>query len=930
MGDERTVVQSGGEGTLAVEGHALTLVSPRFEPPGELVCGEEVELIVTVQGPVEEGAQVTFKVKGFPDKGTRPSAADHHSASAPVEKGEARLKWTPNVGAEQLTPRAGLEASAKGAAPALSELVPFYAKPEVHLDDGKGGDAPKAVGVSEEVTLRANPEGMPKGFFRWSLSGGGRALTQVDAAASHKCVLRGQLASEAEDDVKLKVTFEREATRKTYDGEHTLTVFEHTLELSLHELKPPEGETESPLAVEPAGGGAALAKDAALAGVDVRVLFRDDHGLPAADIDTKKMLGATAPESKPVNYQGHSWTDALRPKVPVRVSFARKLRGGKACAIKAGELKVTLRMADPAPDLAGQTNVTCKAFFTALDAALAHPKPDRGHNGIKAAGGERVTLQTDWIHRRFHTWDGKDDKGAKPVDQESGEEAKEENRVVLELPASTTESGAHRSDLHLLFQGSLLAGDSYRFKAILGTHEAQSGVWTFWKRVRCDALVLVTSNPKKGSAWDKTTGLDAVVAAYEQSWIDLELPTKDQTYEVSEADWKSTVKGILSGKGHATKDEEYKHGEFTFPDNNLGADDPQPHLDKLKEARTKRDAAKAKGGGDFAEWADLQAKKLALLQKAHLAAPDDAAKKKAYEDAKKRYDQLHASFGKDYLDNAKIAKDEYAAYLKATDAVDAAVRPVRRDVIHALIEKGSGGKAKGFSIYLGPQLHRWMGSLNGFYMGDKEFAFFDKGQGGVEICGTLVHELGHGLYLRHSVTKAIQRSKQDVTFSGTKVGMCLSSDPAADVFDHDPSHGLKCVMSYTRDRSGEQVFCGWCQLILRFWDRVQLATLGEFRQLLAGRAPGLVLAQAAYVTDKPELQAAPGTLAVGKGAKLVLLTDAIDGYRVNLTSLARWKSSDATKVKVDAKGTIKAMAAGSAKVTATLGTSKVDLTVAVS
>ena len=63
---------------------------------------------------------------------------------------------------------------------------------------------------------------------------------------------------------------------------------------------------------------------------------------------------------------------------------------------------------------------------------------------------------------------------------------------------------------------------------------------------------------------------------------------------------------------------------------------------------------------------------------------------------------------------------------------------------------------------------------NGFAMGDNKLAFFDKGQGAVNICGTLTHELGHALYLRHSVTNAHTKAGKPVASTARRTARAPS------------------------------------------------------------------------------------------------------------------------------------------------------------
>ena len=843
MPNEGTVAKSGEGGQLKVEGYPCVLADARFEPGDEVVCGEEVTLVVKVEGPVEEGAEVQFDVRGVSARG-KAEPGELHTGRAKVVGGQAKLAWTPQIAADKLTPKVVFLVRMPGAKPAPSKIAPLFAPPEVVVEAAEGGDPPKSVGVGASVRLRCNPENMPKGSFRWKSSGGGAAAILSEPNLSHLATLSGRAPSKAKDDLKLEVVFERAATRKTYSGEHSLSVYQHTLTLCLGELPPEEGEEEPRQSVEsPFAKGKVLAKGTSLVGKDLNVFVRDDTGLPCAD---KQLLGCSAHESKPKNYQRHGCLAPLRPLLALRVSFARALADGKACPIPADELSVTLRLQDPAPDLGAQSNRIVKDFFSALDAAIAHPEPSRGHNGVLCVGGERPLGKTQWIHQRFATWDGAERKSAAVIGQQNDGPSKEHNQVVIPLPASSAVDGAHRSDLHLVLRASLLAGDTYRFSASVDGHEeAQSGVIAFWKRVRLDGLVTVPSDA--AGSWDGTSGLDKVELAYRQAFIDFELPSDAQRKTLTEADWKGAVKDALSGI--PVKADEYLFKDATFPNSCLGKTDPAPLRKRLDELIADKNKLEAEATAPKVDrWKTLRGQIPKL--KAHLdAAPADKARQKALEDAQREHDELHREFGarlKLILDEGKATHE---AHQKAIAEVGGEARRLREKLINGLIAK-AGLEPKGFTVFLGPKLHRHEASLNGFYMGDCKLAFFDKGQGGAEICGTLTHEMGHALYLRHSVTHVFRSGPKPVTYKGGKIGLSLGSDPRQDVLDHDPAHALKCVMSYTRDRAGEQLFCGYCQLILRMWDRDGFLRHGSLREVLGGRASGLVFAQAKVVKDE--------------------------------------------------------------------------------
>ena len=921
MPNEGTVAKSGEGGQVKVEGYPCVLSEGRFEPGDEVVSGEEVTLVVQVEGPLEEGAEVSFDVRGVTGLG-KAAPGELFSGTAKVVEGQAKLVWAAQVAPEQLTPKVVFLARMPGAKALASKVAPLYAPPEVVIEGAEGGDPPKSVGVGAELRLRCNPENMPQGIFRWKSAGGGAVAIKSEPNASHLAVIGGRAPSKAEGDLKLEVVFERSATRKTYPGEHSLSVFQHTLELCLTELPPEEGEEEPCQSVEsPFAPSKPVAKGTSLVTKDLDVFVRDDTGLPCAD---KQLLGCgPGKETKPANYHRHGCLAPLRPMLPIRVSFSRALADGKACAISEGELSVRLRLQDPEPDLSGQSNRTIKDFFSALDAAIRHPEPNRGHNGVQGVGGERPLGKTQWIHQRFAVWDGADLESRAVVAQVNDGPSKEFNQVVIPLPASAAVDGAQRSDLHLLLRASLLAGDSYRFSASVDGHEeAQSGIVSFWKRVRVDGLALVPN--ASAGPWDGKAGLDKVKLAYREAFIDLELPSEAQRKELGEAEWKSALKSALSGI--PVKEEDYQFKHATLPNSCFGKTDPAPLNKRLEELKADKSRIEAEATPAKVErWKTLR-RQLPVLKKHLDASPDDKARQKAFGDAKSEYQELHTAFGarlKAVLDEGRETQEQRD---KAVQEVSAEARRLREKAINGLLDK-AGLEPKGFYVYLGPKLHRELAGLNGFYMGDRKLAFFDKGQGGAEICGTLTHEMGHALYLRHSVTKVVRRGSTAITYKGGKVGLSLGCDPRADALDHDPAHALKCVMSYTRDRGGEQLFCGYCQLILRMWDRDGFLRHGSLREVLGGRVGGLVFAQAKV--EKDQFLAPPASLKVGEQVDLLLLTAPLDDdVRLNVTTHAVWASSEPTVLAVKA-GVMKGLAAGSAKLSATFGATKVELALTV-
>lgn len=97
----------------------------------------------------------------------------------------------------------------------------------VGLDGGKEVPAHPIVLVKKAARFKAKltPAGALKGTFAWSTSTGAR-LQLGKQVTGEEVEVTGLAASDAEQDAKLKVTWTSDATGKTYEVEHALTVDE--------------------------------------------------------------------------------------------------------------------------------------------------------------------------------------------------------------------------------------------------------------------------------------------------------------------------------------------------------------------------------------------------------------------------------------------------------------------------------------------------------------------------------------------------------------------------------------------------------------------------------------------------------------------------------------------------------------------------------
>lgn len=115
------------------------------------------------------------------------------------------------------------------------------------------------------------------------------------------------------------------------------------------------------------------------------------------------------------------------------------------------------------------------------------------------------------------------------------------------------------------------------------------------------------------------------------------------------------------------------------------------------------------------------------------------------------------------------------------------------------------------------------GSIAGLgqYIGDR-MLWVRVGESQAQTARTLVHELGHALYLRHShlgpVALALWDPDPDGGPNPTYIAHAFSEPPTIDyIFEHDQADAFDCVMS--QESPVDAVPCGMCGLLLRFYDR---------------------------------------------------------------------------------------------------------------
>jgi len=150
----------------------------------------------------------------------------------------------------------------------------------------------------------------------------------------------------------------------------------------------------------------------------------------------------------------------------------------------------------------------------------------------------------------------------------------------------------------------------------------------------------------------------------------------------------------------------------------------------------------------------------------------------------------------------------------------------------------------GLYVFLSKDMQT-ISNVLGKYMGDREFFMVTVG----DLTCTFAHEMGHAVYLRHSLT-SFDNSNDDPTKWTTKD----VEHTRGAWLDHDQKDAIACTMSYENDyygadgvtpRVGDGVewhFCAVCLLKLRFWDAVKLQGNAQFRKFIYSQMKPLKLA----------------------------------------------------------------------------------------
>lgn len=118
------------------------------------------------------------------------------------------------------------------------------------------------------------------------------------------------------------------------------------------------------------------------------------------------------------------------------------------------------------------------------------------------------------------------------------------------------------------------------------------------------------------------------------------------------------------------------------------------------------------------------------------------------------------------------------------------------------------------------------GTLLGAYVGEQQFFMEDRSASFI-----FLHELGHGLFLRHGQTTRVWRNFNWTYAPAAGAGFrvqpySLSSNTFP--LDHDAADIVECIMSYDTMTISTD-FCAMCLMVLRYFDKVKLINRNRSR-----------------------------------------------------------------------------------------------------
>jgi len=175
-------------------------------------------------------------------------------------------------------------------------------------------------------------------------------------------------------------------------------------------------------------------------------------------------------------------------------------------------------------------------------------------------------------------------------------------------------------------------------------------------------------------------------------------------------------------------------------------------------------------------------------------------------------------------------------------------------------------------------------STLGEYIGDRIFYMY-KSASADDTTDTCSHELGHALYLSHSLTHSYTYRWNAV--GGTRVRIMEATSNCA-IHDHDQNDAATCLMGYISSSYLEKYPydpCGACSLVLRFFNKLEVQKERHFgKQMMKDLKPAKIVLLKR--TTKVLKEAIPD-VAVGSRIRLVAVGKEVDWPKTGGTWKAR-------------------------------------------
>jgi hypothetical protein len=203
----------------------------------------------------------------------------------------------------------------------------------------------------------------------------------------------------------------------------------------------------------------------------------------------------------------------------------------------------------------------------------------------------------------------------------------------------------------------------------------------------------------------------------------------------------------------------------------------------------------------------------------------------------------------------------------------------------------------------------------GEYIGDRIFYMYESPGNAADTIDTCAHEMGHALYLSHSLT---HRRKVVWGPTGNDVNVMEATSNCA-IGDHDQADAASCLMAYISS-SHLTVYpyhpCGACALCLRYYDKREFQQSGATRfgnQMFSDIAPAQVCW---YDIGNKTITPVIPPVSVGGDIDLIVVgkeklwpkTGGTFPARVGLSGLASLTSANPTKLSHQANFNVKGLA----------------------